>query len=520
MSTLYRKYRPKTFNDLLGQNHIKITLENEITSQRLAHAYLFAGPRGIGKTTTARLLARSINCLNRKSNQSEPCGQCQACQEILSGKSLDLIEIDAASHTGVDNVRDNIIENTRFTPTRWKYKVFIIDEAHMLSLAAFNALLKTLEEPPGYVIFILCTTEIHKLPETIISRCQRFDFKKINQADLLKRLKKISNDENIKIDESVLKNIARLSDGSARDAESILGQILTLGSKKITAEMADLVLPRSNIANIVELFAFLSNRKTSQALDLINKLSQEGINFVQYAKEVVEFLRKILLIKVNGRLDIFSSLELTGEMEKSTIDLARNIELSRLIKALNLFMEKEKEIKFSDIPQLPLELAIIEICEDQSVADKDSDDGPDDDKPGAGGKEKRTKISSVNSVGTPDSPVKTKTSLELSQILNLWPEIIKKLRSENQSLAIALKLVEPEKIYDDKLILCCPYDFLSEQIKQVKIKTKIEEVISEFTGQKIIIETSIQAAMDKSDESGSDNSLNPVLETFGGRIVG
>ena len=183
---LYRKYRPVRFSDLVGQNHIRITLQNELEQDRVAHAYLFSGPRGVGKTTTARLLAKAVNCKDRK--DSEACEKCDFCKEISQGKSLDVIEIDAASHTGVDNVRENIIENSRFTPQRLKYKVFIIDEVHMLSLSAFNALLKTLEEPPEHVIFILATTEIHRVPETIISRCQRFDFKRVSVDDLVKRM--------------------------------------------------------------------------------------------------------------------------------------------------------------------------------------------------------------------------------------------------------------------------------------------------------------------------------------------
>src|SRR3989344_5558425 len=186
-TTLYRKYRPQTFAEVVGQNHIKTTLQNELEKDKIAHAYLFSGPRGLGKTTMARLFAKAVNCLTRKSGQSEPCNQCNSCQEVITGRSLDVIEIDAASHTGVDNVRENIIENSRFTPTSRKFKVFIIDEVHMLSTSAFNALLKTLEEPPEHAIFILATTEIHKVPETIVSRCQHFDFHKVPTADIVKR---------------------------------------------------------------------------------------------------------------------------------------------------------------------------------------------------------------------------------------------------------------------------------------------------------------------------------------------
>ena len=201
---LYRKYRPQIFAELVGQNHIKTTLQNELATGKVAHAYLFSGPRGLGKTTVARLLAKAVNCLKRQAGESEPCNQCDACKEIVDNRSLDVIEIDAASNTGVDNVRENIIGNSRFTPTSRKYKVFIIDEVHMLSLSAFNALLKTLEEPPPYAIFILATTEIHRVPPTIISRCQRFDFRKVGLADVVERLNKIVNAEKRKVDQEDL----------------------------------------------------------------------------------------------------------------------------------------------------------------------------------------------------------------------------------------------------------------------------------------------------------------------------
>ncbi|MBT7007089.1 DNA polymerase III subunit gamma/tau, partial [Candidatus Falkowbacteria bacterium] len=197
---LYRKYRPQAFGDVTNQNHIKLTLQNEIESDKIGHAYLFCGPRGTGKTTLARIFSKTVNCLDKKNN-NEPCNGCDSCNEINDGKSMDIIEIDAASHTGVDNVRENIISNARFTPTSRKYKVFIIDEVHMLSISAFNALLKILEEPPQYVIFILATTEIHKVPNTIISRCQRFDFKKIIFNELVDRLRWICTQEGVSVDE-------------------------------------------------------------------------------------------------------------------------------------------------------------------------------------------------------------------------------------------------------------------------------------------------------------------------------
>ncbi|MCK4745029.1 DNA polymerase III subunit gamma/tau, partial [Candidatus Parcubacteria bacterium] len=225
MQVLYRKYRPMNFAEVVGQEHIKQIITNEIKMGKVAHSFLFFGPRGVGKTTLARIISKSLNCEKRKDSEFEPCNKCGSCKSINAGSDLNIIEIDAASHTGVDNVRENIISVSKVAVNPNKHKVFIIDEVHMLSTSAFNALLKTLEEPPKNVVFILATTEIHKVPQTIISRCQRFDFQKIALEKIVKCLAEISKKEGVKIKEEILKNIAYNSEGCLRDAESMLGQI-------------------------------------------------------------------------------------------------------------------------------------------------------------------------------------------------------------------------------------------------------------------------------------------------------
>ncbi|MCX6796334.1 MAG: DNA polymerase III subunit gamma/tau [Candidatus Falkowbacteria bacterium] len=362
MATLYRKYRPQKFSEIFGQNHIKITLEHEIASGKIAHAYLFCGPRAIGKTTIARIFSKSVNCLNRQVGEYEPCNICVSCQNIVAGRSLDVIEIDAASHTGVDNVRENIIASTRVAPSQSKFKVFIIDEVHMLSTSAFNALLKSLEEPPAGIIFILCTTEVHKVPTTIISRCQRFDFKRLDLADIVKKLQYIVNQEGITIDKSILAAIARNSEGHMRDAESLLGQVVAIGGKEITAEEANLVIPRSDLAEAIKLIDHLNKKDAAAAIGLINKLMDEGVDLKTFLDDLIELLRKMMLAMINPRLSEKFNLELGDEIERQISALNRDLKISQIIMYLEKMQNAKNEIKNSFIIQLPVEVAIAELC--------------------------------------------------------------------------------------------------------------------------------------------------------------
>ena len=357
---LYRKYRPQSFSEVVGQEHVVQTLTNSISAKNISHAYLFSGPRGSGKTTIARLFAKAINCEDQ--SFFEPCNKCSSCLEIMGAKSMDLIEIDAASHTGVDDIRE-LIEGIKFAPIKSKYKIFIVDECHQLSKSAANALLKTLEEPPSHAVFLLATTEAHKMIPTITSRCQRFDFKRLRVPEIIKKLEFISKKENIKFDESALSLIALNSRGSFRDAESLLDECVNFSANDGIIKTQDIkellgVVEVSQVSGFVD---FLISKNTKDALLSLNSMLDNGVDLQEFAKTLVFYLRQALLLKINP--DFLSphtsgfSAEEIGKMKTQTASLQeRDIQ-----KMLELFIDAENKIKYSSLPQLPLELAIFDI---------------------------------------------------------------------------------------------------------------------------------------------------------------
>lgn len=353
-----RKYRPQTFADLTGQEHITRTLTRALDQQRLHHAYLFSGVRGTGKTTSARILAKGLNC--HQGVTSQPCLQCPSCLEIATGNSLDVLEIDAASNTGVDNVRDVIINNIAMAPARDRYKVFVIDEVHMLSNSAFNALLKTLEEPPSHVVFIMATTELHKVPDTILSRCQQFEFRQIPTEKIFLRLREIAQNESINISDEALREIARAGAGSLRDAQSAFDQVIAFSGTVVSEEDVTASLGLVSTATLGRFAEAIINRDTAGTINLVEEVFSRGYDLRNFTRELMAYLRHLLVIKSG-----LASSELLGvadvEITKLT-KLAAQFSEEDLVRCFHLLAETEKEVKDSPHPRFQLEIGLVKLA--------------------------------------------------------------------------------------------------------------------------------------------------------------
>jgi len=347
---LYRKYRPQIFAQVVGQEHVVKTLKGALMTGRIGHAYLFTGPRGTGKTTLARIFAKALNC--KKIKNGEPCNECDSCLGVNRGNLLDLIEVDAASQTGVENIRE-LTDSTVVAAPSGGYKVFIIDEVHMLSKSAFNALLKTLEEPPSHVVFVLATTEPHKILPTVLSRVQRFDFRRLTPSQIFTKLKEVAKAEKINIEDEGLKAIAVSSDGALRDAEVSLSKLRS-HQGKISIDDVTNALGLVSFKYHPEFFGYLVANDKVSALKFIQKIHESGVDLEHFTKDFIEYIRNVLMFKINP-----ATLTATGGEPVQNWQ----IEGVKLVKMLNVFVTARNEIKTSPIVQLPLELAVLELLD-------------------------------------------------------------------------------------------------------------------------------------------------------------
>ena len=367
-TALYRKFRPDAFSDVKGQDHIVTTLKNQLRANRIGHAYLFTGTRGTGKTTVAKIFAKTVNC--EHPTEDGPCGECRICKAIAAGASMNVIEIDAASNNGVDNIRE-IIDEVSYSPAEGKYKVYIIDEVHMLSPGAFNALLKTLEEPPSYVIFILATTEVHKIPITILSRCQRYDFKRISIDTITDRMKELLDTEQVQVEDRALRYIAKVADGSMRDALSLLDQCIAFHlGKELTYDMTLDVLGAVDTEVFSRLLRFVMDRNVLGCIELLEEIVMQGRELVQFVTDFTWYLRNLMLVQTADNLE--DVIDMSTDNLANLKEEASMLSMDQIIRYIHIFSELSGQIRYAAQKRILVEIALIKLCKPEMEADQEA----------------------------------------------------------------------------------------------------------------------------------------------------
>jgi DNA polymerase-3 subunit gamma/tau len=527
MAVLYRKYRPQTFTEVLGQKHVVQTLKNQVLGGSVAHAYLFTGGRGIGKTSIARILAKAVNCPNVK--DGNPCGKCEVCKQIEAGQFLDLTEIDAASNTGVDNIRE-LIEHVKFSPAIGKYKVFIVDEVHMLSKGAFNALLKTLEEPPGHAIFVLATTEINKVPATIISRTQRFDFTSPSVKELAEHLAGVVKQEKLKLKPEIVELVAQNAQGSTRDALSLLDKVLSLGDNPAIEDCLNL-LGVTDISLSENLLNMISAENVAEIPAFFESLMERGTDFSIFNKDFLEYLRKTLVLKVAPQVAPALSPEHTVKLK----ELAGQLSLQETIFVIRLFLRSYKELPNSPSPEIPLLLAALEACGrkpqnpinqtslKQATSPVVQKKAPDPISPPA---EPVSQFAFTQVLepaeGAPVIPepvfeVVDETA-SIADIQDKWDKIVAELKELNVSLGNLVKNSPLQKVEGGKVFLGVKFLFHKQNLESQKNLQLICNTIKKYTGKNIgLCALIIKDAPIEHHEP--EAALADALSILGGEVV-
>jgi len=525
----YRKWRPQTLADVVGQEHITKTLLNALESSRVAHAYLFCGPRGTGKTSTGRILAKAVNC--QKNGKGEPCNTCSSCQATTNGSALDVIEIDAASNRGIDDIRE-LRERVKFAPNSARYKVYIIDEVHMLTTDASNALLKTLEEPPPHAIFVLATTEPHKLLPTILSRCQRFDFRRLSHNAVVAKLSLICQQEDISIDPQALKLVARAVSGSLRDAENLLQQLVAYYGRQIDVSQVQDTLGVTADSRVKELVGHIAARDVAAGLDTLNSLVADGLDLMQFNRGLVEYLRNMLLAKSGAE----ASIDLASDDLAEVRELADRMAMEDVVRSLKLF--GQIDLRSRDYSSLPLELALVE-----SILPKEAKIPAVARQPAAPRKAETASAKPTAPVPQPETlpakaaapefgvveledpkgtPSPSAVQPDLERVKSQWSDFVNTLRGVGSSGSLDAFLrsaCEPEAVEGDTLVLAFYHDFHKKKIEDTKYTRMVEKKLADKFGSPNKIHCVLRSKEVKPRRKIEDIPLVKAALKQGARIV-
>lgn len=522
-TALYRAFRPQTFSQVVGQDHISKTLKNAILQNRVAHAYLFCGPRGTGKTSSAKILAKAVNCLDLK--DGEPCNECTNCQAINSGNFLDVLEIDAASNRGIDEIRD-IRDKVKFAPSQGKVKVYIIDEVHMLTSEAFNALLKTLEEPPGHVLFVLATTEVQKIPLTILSRCQRFDFRKISTGEIKEHLLDIVRQEGINIDDRALNTIARKAAGGMRDAISVLDQCIAFAGNNIESEHVEKVLGTLGEEQILKISEAIIQGDAGRVISLLNEYLQSGKDVKQITRDLVEFFRQVMLLKL---VPDGSMITLSQEALPLVKEQAQNLSTSFLGQLVLKLNQIEREMRWTGQPQVLLEAGLVEVIFQDTSSEVERTPKVMGAKPAGktkivtGERDKKPPVKkTIQEEPVNQTKVKENTPVDFSEIKRRWGDILERVK-QNRITTHAFLIAGEPKTIDEQGSLLISFDglhkFHFEQISKPENIVLVEKALNEVLGKKINVTCTLEGQNTEDSITQESSALNKALEFFGGNIV-